>query len=195
MMSVLCSAGQYDVSIVRCIQFWLKHCVLRWSVHALGAADKKSAPGIVGMGGHRPQNGKFYFSKPYQSKFVYINKNEDVVTNESLLRIVDKEGFQIDSYAIGGNVLKKLLSNNLDIKQEFKVDYVIESEFNYEIKASDKNGENINNVVLTFNKDTIELKKWEISDELNNKTVLEFTKIKKNILISQNLFVVRYKNN
>ena len=141
------------------------------------------------------ENGKFYFSKPYQSKFVYVNKNEDIVTNESLLRIVDKEGFQIDSYAIGGNVLKKLLSNNLDIKKEFKVDYATENESNYEIKASDKNGKNISDVVLTFNKDTIELKKWEISDELNNKTVLEFTKIKKNILISQNLFVVRYKDN
>ena len=141
------------------------------------------------------ENGKFYFSKPYQSKFVYISKNEDIVTNESLLRIVDKEGFQIDSYAIGGNVLKKLLSNDLDIKQEFKIDYAIENEFTYEIKASDKNGKNISDVVLTFNKDTIELKKWEISDELNNKTVLEFTKIKKNILISQNLFVVRYRDN
>ena len=31
--------------------------------------------------------------------------------------------------------------------------------------------------------------------ELDNKTVLEFTKIKKNIFISQNLFVVRYTNN
>ena len=141
------------------------------------------------------ENGKFYFSKPYQSKFVYVNKNEDIVTNESLLRIVDKEGFQIDSYAIGGNVLKKLLSNDLDIKQEFKIDYAIENEFTYEIQASDKNGKNISDVVLTFNKDTIELKKWEISDELNNKTVLEFTKIKKNILISQNLFVVRYRDN
>ena len=141
------------------------------------------------------ENGKFYFSKPYQSKFVYVNKNEDIVTNESLLRIVDKEGFQIDSYAIGGNVLKKLLSNDLDIKQEFKIDYAIENEFNYEIKASDKNGKNMSDVVLTFNKDTMELKKWEISDELNNKTVLEFTKIKKNILISQNLFVVRYRDN
>ena len=32
-------------------------------------------------------------------------------------------------------------------------------------------------------------------DELDNKTVLEFTKTKKNIFISQNLFVVRYTNN
>ena len=141
------------------------------------------------------ESGKFFFFKPYQSKFVYTNKNEDIVTNESLLRIVDKEGFQIDSYSIGGNVLKKLLSNNLDINQEFNIDYAIENEFNYEIKAGDKNDKNMSYVILTFDKDTIVLKKWEISDELNNKTVLEFTNIKKNIFISQNLFAVKYRRN
>ncbi len=139
--------------------------------------------------------GKFYFFKPYQSKFIYTNKKEDIVTNETLLRIVDKEGFQIDSYSIGSNVLKKLLTNNLDINQEFKIDYAIENEFNYEIKAGDKNDKNTSYVILTFNKDTIELKKWEISDELNNKTVLEFTNIKKNIFITQNLFAVKYRRN
>ena len=138
------------------------------------------------------ENGKFYFLKPYQSKFVYTNKSEDIITNESLLRIVDKKGFQIDSYAIGGNALKKLLSNNLNIKEEFTVDYAIENELNYEIQAGIKNDSTSNKVILTFNKDTMELKKWEISNELDNKTVLEFTKIKKNIFISQNLFVVRY---
>ena len=140
-------------------------------------------------------NGKFFFLKPYQSKFVYTNKNEDIITNESLLRIVDKEGFQIESYAIGGNALKKLLSSNLVIEQEFTIDYAIENEFNYEIKAGIKNDNKLSRVILTFNKDSMELEKWEISDELDNKTVLEFTKIKKNIFISQNLFVVRYSNN
>ncbi len=139
------------------------------------------------------QNGKFYFLKPYQSKFVYTNKNEDIITNETLLRVVDKEGFQIDSYAIRGNALKKLLSDNLDIEKEFTIDYAIENEFSYEIQAGDKNDSTLSKVILTFNKDTMELEKWEISDELDNKTVLEFTKVKKNIFISQNLFVVRYK--
>ncbi len=141
------------------------------------------------------ETGKFYFLKPYQSKFVYTNKDEDIVTNEALLRIVDKKGFQIDSYAIGGNALKKLLSNNLEIEQEFTIDYAVESESNYEIQAGIKNDSSSSRVRLTFNKDTLELEKWEISDELDNKTVLEFTKIKKNIFISQNLFVVRYTNN
>ena len=141
------------------------------------------------------ETGKFYFLKPYQSKFVYTNKDEDIVTNETLLRIVDKKGFQIDSYAIGGNALKKLLSSNLNIKQEFIIDYAIENQFNYEIQAGIRNDTTSSSVILTFNKDTLELEKWEIFDELDNKTVLEFTKIKKNIFISQNLFVVRYTNN
>jgi outer membrane lipoprotein-sorting protein len=141
------------------------------------------------------ENGKFYFLKPYQSKFVYTNKNEDIITNETLLRIVDKKGFQIESYAIGSNALKKLLSNNLDIEKEFTIDYAIENEFKYEVQAGINNDKTLSRVILTFNKDTMELEKWEISDELNNKTVLEFTKIKKNIFISENLFVVRYTNN
>ena len=61
--------------------------------------------------------------------------------------------------------------------------------------AGIKNDSTSRRVILSFNKDTIELEKWEIFDELDNKTVLEFTKIKKNIFISQNSFVVRYKNN
>ena len=141
------------------------------------------------------ETGKFFFSKPYQSKFIYKNKKEDIVTNESLLRIVDKEGFQIDSYAIGGNILKKLLSNNLDIKKEFEINFIEETEKSYEIGAISKNSNSTGEVILTFNKTTIELEKWEISDETGNKTVLQFTNIKKNIFISDNLFDVRYQSN
>ena len=141
------------------------------------------------------ETGKFFFSKPYLSKFIYKNKKEDIVTNESLLRIVDKEGFQIDSYAIGGNILKKLLSNNLDIKKEFEINFIEETEKSYDIAAISKNSNSMSEVILTFNKTTIELEKWEISDEIGNKTVLQFTKVKKNIFISDNLFDVRYQNN
>ena len=52
-------------------------------------------------------SGKFYFLKPYQSKFEYDNQPENIITNERLLRIVDSEGYQIDSYPIGNNIIKK----------------------------------------------------------------------------------------
>ena len=59
------------------------------------------------------KNGNSYFLKPYLAKFVYDNRNEDIITNENLLRIVDKEGFQIDSYLIGNHIMKSLLSDCL----------------------------------------------------------------------------------
>ncbi len=136
--------------------------------------------------------GKFYFLKPYKSKFIYDNKEEDIITNESLLVIVDKKGFKIDSYLIGDNVIKKLLSKNIKINDDFKVDFIAETNFNYEIASSLKSQNAGSKTKLIFDKETLELKKWEIFDEFDNKTVLEFTKIKKNIFISENLFVVGY---
>tara|TARA_Y100000992_G_scaffold264079_1_gene200657 strand:- start:577 stop:1146 length:570 start_codon:yes stop_codon:yes gene_type:complete len=137
--------------------------------------------------------GNFYFLKPYKSKFIYIDKNENIITNESLLVIIDREGYKIESYAIGDNILKKLLSNNVSINEEF---YLIAHKTNdnyFELQLKIKNDASDNRVNVFFDKDSLDLKKWEIFDGFNNKTVLEFTKIKKNIFISQNLFVVKYK--
>ena len=138
--------------------------------------------------------GNFYFLKPYQSKFDYDNGNETVITNKSLLRIVDKEGYQINSYAIGNNIIKKLLSNEFKLIEEFNIIDIVTLKKNYKLMMTFKNDELENKFLLYFNRDSLDLEKWEIYDEFDNKTVLEFTNIKKNIFISQNLFAVKYKN-
>ena len=55
-----------------------------------------------------------------------------------------------------------------------------------------KDDKSDNQIKFVFDQQSLDLKKWEIYDEFNNKTVFKFTKIKKNIFISQNLFVVKY---
>ena len=137
--------------------------------------------------------GSFYFLKPYQAKFKYKNRSEHIVTNKKLIRIVDNEGFQIDSYLLGNNILKKILSNNIDIEKEFIVKDLNENGDYYEIELFLDENENNSNAILFFDKKSLDLKKWEIYDEFSNKTVLEFTKTKKNIFISENLFAVKYK--
>ena len=138
--------------------------------------------------------GNFYFLKPYQSKFDYDNGNETVITNKSLLRIVDKEGYQINSYAIGNNIIRKLLSNEFKLIEEFNIIDIVTLKKNYKLMMTFKNDDLENKFLLYFNRDSLDLEKWEIYDEFDNKTVLEFTNIKKNIFISQNLFAVKYKN-
>ena len=125
------------------------------------------------------RNGNFYFLKPYLAKFVYDNRNEDIITNERLLRIVDKEGYQIDSYLIGNHIMKSLLSDKTNIIDNLDVSNVTQKNGNYQIAVLFDKGQTNAHVVLSFDNQTLDLKKWEITDEFMSKTVLEFTKNKK----------------
>ncbi len=137
-------------------------------------------------------NGQFFFLKPFKSKFKYEGRKEDIITNKSLMLVVDKEGYQIDSFPIGNSILKKLLSDNIIIENEFDIISLKEENNFYYLMLKVKNDKSDNQINFVFDRQSLDLKKWEIYDEFDNKTVFKFTKIKKNIFISQNLFVVKY---
>ena len=137
--------------------------------------------------------GKFYFLKPYQSRFEYSNKSENIITNQRLLRVVDKEGYQLDSYPISGNFLKQILSDEIHLTDEFNIKEIKLRDAVYELSVFLGEETEASRAIFYFDKNTLDLKKWEILDEFENKTVLEFTKIKKNIFISENLFAVKYR--
>ena len=137
-------------------------------------------------------NGQFFFSKPFKSKFKYDGREEDIITNESLMVVVDKEGYQIDSFPIGDSILKKLLSDNIKIEKEFDIISLKDENNFYYLMLEVKDDKSDNQIKFIFDRQSLDLKKWEIYDEFGNKTVFKFTKIKKNIFISQNLFVVKY---
>ena len=135
--------------------------------------------------------GKFFLSKPFKSKFVYKNEEDIIVTNQSLIAVLDNEGFQLDSYPIGQSPLKDILRDKVDLIHKDKKVIIKEDEENYiaKIRFSNKPGE----VELSFTKDDLTLKKWQIIDEFEQVTVLEFTKIKKNISINPEIYSIRYK--
>ena len=137
--------------------------------------------------------GKFFLSKPFKSKFFYENNNETIVTTETLIILLDEEGFRIDSYPIFNSPIKNLLANEIDFKN-LETNIKINEENNlYHVYMSDLSERS--EAILSFRKDGLDLEKWEIIDEFNQSTVLEFTKIKKNISISPETYKVRYKNN
>ena len=137
--------------------------------------------------------GKFFLSKPFKSKFIYENNNETIITTETLIVLLDKEGFRIDSYPILNSPIKNLLVNEIDF-QKMEANIKINEKNNlYDIYISDLNQKGV--AIFSFKKDSLDLEKWEIIDEFDQSTVLEFTKIKKNISISPETYKVRYKNN
>ena len=137
-------------------------------------------------------SGHFYFLKPFKSKFTYDGREEDIITNKSLMVVVDKEGYQIDSFPIGDSILKKLLSEDILIENEFDIISLTDENNFYHLMLRIKDDKSDNQIKFVFDRQSLDLKKWEIYDEFDNKTVFKFTKIKKNIFISQNLFVVKY---
>ena len=137
--------------------------------------------------------GNFYLSKPFKSKFIYQNSNETIITTETLIVILDEEGFRIDSYPLLNSPVKKLLINKFDFENlNAKIKLKEENSF-YNIYINDPKDERV--AIFSFNKDSLDLKKWEIVDEFDQSTVLEFTKIKKNISIGPETYKIKYKNN
>ena len=137
-------------------------------------------------------DGQFFFLKPFQSKFKYEGREEDIITNQSLMVVVDKEGRQIDSFHIGNSILKKLLSEDILIENKFDIISLKDDNNFYHLMLKVKDDKSDNQIKFVFDRQSLDLKKWEIYDEFENKTVFKFTKIKKNIFISKNLFVVKY---
>ena len=137
--------------------------------------------------------GKFFLSKPFKSKFIYENNNETIITTETLIVLLDKEGFRIESYPILNSPIKNLLVNEIDFQNMEAKIKINEKKNRYHIYISDPNQKGV--AIFSFKKDDLDLEKWEIIDEFNQSTVLEFTKIKKNISISPETYKVRYKNN
>ena len=137
--------------------------------------------------------GDFYLSKPFKSKFIYQNNNETIVTTEALIILLDEEGFRIDSYPLLNSPIKKLLITKFDF-ENLNANIKLKEENNfYHIYINEL--DNKKAAIFSFNKDSLDLKKWEIVDEFDQSTVFEFTKIKKNISISPETYKIKYKNN
>ena len=137
--------------------------------------------------------GNFYLSKPFKSKFIYQNNNETIVTTETLIVLLDEEGFRVDSYPLLNSPIKNLLVNKFDFENlNTNIKLIKENNF-YHIYINEPDDKRT--AIFSFNKDSLDLKKWEIIDEFDQSTVLEFTKIKKNISISPETYKIKYKKN
>ena len=140
------------------------------------------------------QYGNFYIQKPHRSLFEYKEQEEKILTSKFFFHIVSQKHFIIDSYPIGSNPLKYLLLENLDLQKHFDLVFAeTKDEFSINLSQKDRNN-NLEKITLYFNRDSLELEKWDIFNEFGEKTSLEFTNIIKNISISADKFVIHYNN-
>ena len=129
----------------------------------------------------------------WQSNFTYDNELENIITSKFFINIVDNKKFLIDRYPIINQPIYKILSEEIDLKETFEIlsIKIINNEIAINLVSKNNSPNSKAKIKLTFNGDDYSLKNWEIVDDLGQSTYLEFTKIRKNISIDQELFVIK----
>ena len=140
-------------------------------------------------------SGDFFIEKPYKSNFIYHDKVQNIITSKYFINFVDNKGYLHDRYPVINQPIYKLFSNKVNLNDIFEIESIDQNEDEVIIRLIDKNNVNNSNskITLTFHSSNYLLKKWEIVDALEQSTYLEFTNIRKNISIDQNLFNFKEK--
>ena len=138
-------------------------------------------------------SGNFYIQKPYKSNFTYDNELENIITSKFFINIVDNKKFLIDRYPIINQPIYKILSEEISLKETFEIlsIKIINNEIAINLVSKNNSSNSKAKIKLTFNGDDYSLKNWEIVDDLGQSTYLEFTKIRKNISIDQEWFIIK----
>ena len=138
-------------------------------------------------------SGNFYIQKPYKSNFTYDNELENIITSRFFINIVDNKKFLIDRYPIINQPIYKILSEEISFKEVFEIlsIKIVNNEIVINLVSKNNSSDSKAKIKLAFNEDDYSLKNWEIIDDLGQSTYLEFTKIRKNISIDQELFVIK----
>ena len=138
-------------------------------------------------------SGNFYIQKPYKSNFTYDNELENIITSKFFINIVDNKKFLIDRYPIINQPIYKILSEEISLKETFEIlsIKIINNEIAINLVSKNNSSDSKAKIKLTFNGDDYSLKNWEIVDDLGQSTYLEFTKIRKNISIDQEWFIIK----
>ena len=143
--------------------------------------------------GDKVISGDFFIEKPYKSNFTYHTQSQNIITSKYFINFVDKESKLLDRYPIINQPVYKLFSKNINLKNVFHIRSVEQNQTEVKIKLAPKDNDEIQ-IDLTFHSKNYLLKKWEIVDALGQTTYLEFTNVRKNISIDQNLFIFEEKN-
>ena len=139
--------------------------------------------------------GEFFLNKPYKSFFKYNDEINNIITTRFFINIIDKNHNLIDRYPIINQPIYKILSNKVAFDDDFKIISISKIKGEVIIQLGlNNNAEARSHITVTFDGVDYSLKKWEIVDQFGKSTLLEFTKLRKNISIEADLFSVQEEN-
>jgi len=138
---------------------------------------------------NKQKHGKFYFEKPGKVRFDYGTPSKlKIISNGEYLAIEDHDLQTSDRYPLEMTPFRLLLSQNVNLGNDAKILAVDQSPDAIVLTVEDKKNENGGRIRLIFNKPSVSLREWIVSDPQGLDTRIEVSGLEQNKKVAAETF-------
>ncbi|QKC85544.1 outer membrane lipoprotein carrier protein LolA [Mesorhizobium sp. NZP2077] len=179
----------------------LTTAVLAASVDAKTIADHfssvKSMSGDFVQSGPRAEmtSGRFFLQRPGRIRFNYAGQSGvSVIADGKSLVVYNKKLKTSRLYALSKTPLKLLLDNKVDFSGR-RLKSIRDEGAQIVVKLADKSVFGNSNISMVFDRKSLDLRRWSLTDEKGLTTTVTITNVKQGVPVPANTFTIDYAAN
>jgi outer membrane lipoprotein-sorting protein len=191
----------FAVVIAAAINVELTATVSAAPVEAKAIADHfssvKSMSGDFVQSGPRAErnSGRFFLQRPGKIRFNYAGQSGiSVIADGKSLVVYNKKLKTSRLYALSKTPLKLLLDNQVDFSGN-RVKSIRDDGAQIMIKLADKSAFGNSNITMVFDRKSLDLRRWSLTDEKGLTTTVTITNVKQGIRAPAGTFMIDYTAN
>lgn len=183
------------------INMELAHAVSAAPVEPQQIADHfssvKSMSGDFVQSGPKAEktSGRFFFQRPGRIRFNYAgHSGVSVIADGKSLVVYNKKLKTSRLYALAKTPLKLLLDNKVDFSgRRFKS--IKEDGNQVTVRLADKSAFGNSDITMTFDRKSLDLRKWSLTDERGLTTTITISNVKQGVRVADETFKIDYAAN
>lgn len=157
----------------------------------------KSMSGDFVQSGPRAErtSGRFFLQRPGKIRFNYAGQSGiSVIADGKSLVVYNKKLKTSRLYALSKTPLKLLLDNQVDFSGN-RVKSIRDDGTQIMIKLADKSAFGNSNITMVFDRKSLDLRRWSLTDEKGLTTTVTITNVKEGIRAPAGTFTIDYAAN
>lgn len=157
----------------------------------------KSMSGDFVQSGPRAEttSGRFFLQRPGRIRFNYAGQSGvSVIADGKSLVVFNKKLKTSRLYALSKTPLKLLLDNQVDFSGN-RLKSIKEDGAQVAVKLADKSAFGNSNITMVFDRKSLDLRRWSLTDEKGLTTTVTITNVKQGVAAPPNTFTIDYAAN
>lgn len=191
----------FAVVIAAAINVELRTAVSAAPVEAKTVADHfssmKSMSGDFVQSGPRAEttSGRFFLQRPGKIRFIYAGQSGiSVIADGTSVVLYNKKLKTSRLYALSKTPLKLLLDNQVDFSGR-RLKSIRDDGAQVIIKLADKSAFGNSNITMVFDRKSLDLRRWSITDERGLTTTVTISNVKQGVRAPAGTFTIDYAAN